>query len=177
MTEKDNVKKGLKRRFIILFSFLVSAAFLAGAALLLPSYLLTRGDFIAIELRNSSFRAREESSSNILNLPAEINAKMKLFEVDERNIKAIDAINLLLKEIPPDLTIDSLSFIRGETFNRKPGTKIAVSGVATNRDALVSFANSLKSSGSFSSVEVPVSSLTKDKDLPFSINIFINDQK
>jgi len=48
---------------------------------------------------------------------------------------------------------------------------ITLSGVSNNREALVSFVKSLKNSGLFSAVNLPVSDLAKDSAIGFSISI------
>jgi len=77
--------------------------------------------------------------------------------------------------MPEKVIIDSITFSRNEAYKEKNGILVLVSGTSVDRNSLISFSNSLEQSKDFTFVDVPVSSLTKDKNLPFSINIFIEN--
>jgi hypothetical protein len=175
-TEKETLIKGFKYRFIIVVLFLVAASFLLGFIMLLPSYLLTSGYFSAsVSTNNYPSNETEDSINKILNLPVEINSKLKIFQLNINTLSVTDSLSKIIKFVPHGITLNSFSFSRNQTYKQKNGTTILVSGMANDRDSLVSFSTNLKNSNSFSSVEVPVSSLTKDKNLPFSMNIFIEN--
>jgi hypothetical protein len=73
--------------------------------------------------------------------------------------------------------LDSISVEKNKRYQTKTGTVVLVGGTASERDSLVSFLKALEESKSFSAVDVPISSLTKDKNLPFSMTIFIENSK
>jgi hypothetical protein len=73
--------------------------------------------------------------------------------------------------------LDSISVEKNKRYQTKTGTVVLVDGTASERDSLVSFLKALEESKSFSAVDVPISSLTKDKNLPFSMTIFIENSK
>lgn len=174
ITEKDNLKKGLRLRFLILISFIVSGAFLAGIVMLAPAYLIGLGNFSRLNFENNSPRVEaSDSDTQFLNLPAEIDAKSKFLQNYNSSVKVMDSFTEIVKFLPEEVKLDSINFIRGQSLDNKKGASIIISGIASNREMLISFSNSLKNSDTFSDVEVPVSSLTKDKDLPFTMNIFI----
>lgn len=172
-TEKDDLKKGLKLRFVIMASLLSAGAFLIGFVMLVPSYLLSSGYFGGSASDDLSRSNEDESIKELLSLPVEIDAKLGFFRSSVKNISVADYLSRIVEALPPGVKLKSLSFSRSQNFEDKIGTLISVSGQAANRDSLISFSNSLRSLGLFSAVEVPVSSLTKDRDLPFSIDIFI----
>ncbi|MFH0804311.1 MAG: hypothetical protein V1896_01795 [Candidatus Zambryskibacteria bacterium] len=175
-TEKENLKKGLRLRFVIVALLLLSASFLASFIMLLPSYFLAFGYFSAIAPENQfSGSNNEDSIEKILNLPAEINSKLGFFQSNVAEISEADYLSKIVGYLPGGVRLNSVVFSRNQNYKEKNGIVILASGIATNRDSLVSFSTLLKESALFSAVDVPVSSLTKDRNLPFSVNIFIEN--
>lgn len=173
-TEKDAIKKGLKRRFIIMAMLLLAISFGIGVVMLLPSYFLVLGNISKIELSDGSIDIQNKGEiEEILNLPIEINSKLRLMQNVGASQSATEIVGKVIDLVPDKVVIDSITFSRDELYNEKNGLLISVSGIATDRNSLVSFSNLLEEVKEFSSVDVPVSSLTKDKNLPFSINILI----
>jgi hypothetical protein len=177
-TEKDNLKKGLKNRFVIVALFLLSASFLIGFIMLLPSYFLASSYFSRVVIGDYFSESKNDDSvKNILDLPTEISLKLGLFQSNLTDVSVADYFSKIVSLLPEKVQLKSISFSKNQDYNGKSGAMILVSGIAGNRDSLVSFSNILKNSNLFSVVDVPVSSLTRDKNLPFSINIFIENQK
>jgi hypothetical protein len=175
-TEKDNLKKGLKLRLMIEAMFLLSASFLAGAVMLLPSYFLALGNLSKIQLAENSLGIKNKNLvSETLNLPGQIDSRLKFFQSNLANLSAIDVFYKITNITPDGVKLNSVSFSRDQGYKEKNGTLILISGTAITREALVSFSALLKKTEAFSMVDVPVSNLTKDKNLPFSINIFIEN--
>jgi len=176
-TEKEKLKKGLKYRLLVIISFLVSAAFFAGFIMLLPSYFLTLGYFSKDAPASPYWgEESEDEAKEILNLPDEIDLKLKFFQSKIQSASAVDHIYKIIDFLPEEVTLNSVSFSRKAVdFKDKSGIPILISGVAFDRNSLVSFSTELGDSDLFSSVEVPVSSLTKDRNLPFSINLLIKN--
>lgn len=173
--EKEALRQSLKTRSLALGMFLVAVAFLAGSIMLLPSYFLALGNFYRVSSEDSSLTIHDESQVKaLLNLPQEIGDKLGLVASSER-LPTTDYISAIVESLPQDVKLDSLSFARGHSREEENGTLVSVSGEASSREALMLFSNALKESGRFLSVDVPVSNLAKDKDLPFSIKIFIKN--
>ena len=115
----------------------------------------------------------EELMANILELPEEINSKLAFFQQNLGDRGVTDTLVKITTNLSEKVKLNSIVFSKNLGEKGKKGTTIVISGTATDRDALVSFGATLRESKSFTTVEVPVSSLAKDKDLPFSMNIFI----
>ena len=146
--------------------------------MLLPSYFLTSQNFSKIAPENYLSAAGDEDSiKEILNLPKEIDTKLKFFQSNINGIPSADFLSKVINFLPEKVALNTISFSRNKSYKSKNGVVILVSGTALDRDSLVSFSTLLKESNLFSAVEVPVSSLTKDKNLPFSMNIFIEVKK
>jgi hypothetical protein len=177
ITEKEALKKGFKLRFFILASLIAAASLICGSIMLLPSYFLAAGNFSKDSLGYSSGDGSSTSTQELLNLPKEIDSKLKLLQSNGSNIAVTDPISKTIENLPAGIKLHSISFDRDKTYKDKKGTVILISGVAAERDSLVSYLALLKVPGLFSDVDMPVSNLAKDVNLPFSINIFIEKQK
>ena len=177
-TEKENLKKGLKYRFLVVLMFLVGSVFFIGFVMLLPSYFLTSGYFYKETPRTPYLGTEnEEIVKEILNFPEEIDFKLKFLESNTRNISAVNSIYKIIDFLPEKVTLNSISFIRKKVDSREGGDmSFLIAGTAFDRASLVSFSTLLEESNLFSSVDVPVSSLTKDRNLPFSINLIIKNK-
>ena len=100
---------------------------------------------------------------------------MKFFQLNTPLISPADYISKVVERLGPKIALNSISFLKSSSYKEKKGILISISGIAIDRDSLVSFGASLKETKLFSSVDIPVSNLTKEKDFPFSMNIFIED--
>jgi hypothetical protein len=175
-TEREDVKKGLKIRSMVVFSFMLAASFLVGFVLLLPSYFLAWGNFAKTGKESNSLNLKNsDSAGSLLDLPAEVDSKLKVFQSSLASASAYDSLSKVLGFLPQEIVLDSVSFAQDKVYNEKNGSLISISGTAGRRDSLISFANLLKRSGLFSAVDMPVSNLAKDRNLPFSINVFIEN--
>lgn len=176
-TEKDLLKEKLKTKILALGLWLVSAAFVLGSIMLLPAYFLARGNFYKISSENfsSSVVNKEESLEQILNLPEEIKNKLQILNFLNQDFSASTLIGKVANEKSSEIKINSFSLARNQSFKEKQGLVVTISGFSASRDALVAFSDALKKLNLFSEVEMPVSSLTKEKNLPFTINLFIEN--
>jgi Tfp pilus assembly protein PilN len=176
ITEKEELKQKLKTRSWVVMLLLVVTAFILGLVMLVPSYFLALGNFSKISSENQlSSIEDEELIKTTLSLPEEINNKLQVVQAVSNNTSAGDSIINIMKFLPRGVIINSIVLNRNQESEDKKGTDITVAGTASTRDALMTFSNSLKSSNLFSEVLVPVSSLTRDKNLPFSIKLFIKN--
>jgi hypothetical protein len=176
--EKENLKKGLKLRSLILISFIIAAFFLIGLVMLLPPYFLATGNLSKVSSENSlSGDESATSTKQFFDLPSEIDSKLKLLQSVNDGMPVMDSIFSIIKYLPTGVKLNSISFTKDQIYKDKTGIVILISGMASDRDSLVKFSTLLKESNLFSGIDVPVSSLTKDKNLPFSMNVFIENNK
>ncbi len=177
-TEKDILKKGLKLRSVIVALIMASVFTVIGAAMLLPAYFLTKDQFSVITLQNSLIKEEdEESMRHLLSLPGEIESKLNFFEADFESASALDSFSKIIDYLPDKVKLNAVSFGKSQTSKEAAGPMILVAGISADRNSLVAFSTALQKSGLFSSVAVPVSNLAKDKDLPFTMTLFIKDKK
>lgn len=171
-TEKDILRKGFKARSYIVLSNILSVSVFIGLVMLSPAYFFADSHLESIALNASAKGEDQDAVKTALQIPDEINSKLAFMESYVKNPSMADYISSVTSYFTDKIHVNSISIGR----KSKKGITIVVSGIASDREALVSFASDLKSSNKFGSVDVPVSSLTRDKDLPFSITIFIENE-
>lgn len=176
-TEKEILKKGLRLRFIIVGMYLLSFSLLLGFVTLLPAYFLMKESLSRPEVQNSTRDLNENSAKEILDLPVKIDLRLKILQSNLMSLSATDAFYKITNQLSGKIVLNSILFSRDKEYKEKRGIHILISGIALNRDSLMSFSKLLKESNFFSLVDIPVSSLTKEKDLPFFINLFIENKK
>jgi hypothetical protein len=170
LPEKD--KKKIKREYltrllivILLFSALTISLNLL---LLLPSYFLSNGDRGLIEERVSFLKSYLEirKESGITSVLPLTNEKIKALEISEIP-KINSSIKSILSEKSRSIRINSFNLRSSNDGSRT----LLISGRADNRDGLISFSESLKSTGSFVDIDLPLSNLAKNINVDFSIKI------
>lgn len=167
---KEDLRKGFKLRFLITALFVVSAAFCLGLIMLLPAYFLTPGRFIEMASENFYLDDDAPLASEILVQPERIDAKLKFLQAHLSQPASTEIFSGIVLALPSGVSLDSIALSRG---TGEKGTIVSVSGNAPSRESLVTFSSALRESGLFAEVDVPVSNLAKDRDLPFSIEMSI----
>jgi Tfp pilus assembly protein PilN len=148
----------------VVAAFLASCATITGILALVPTYtqLLTEIDSYeeteVAEMQSTS-TAREELRAAARTLFVYRTA------LDELEIS--DVLKDALTVMPEDVRVTGVAYARS-------GSTLTIAGLAGNRTALVTFSRSLESHERFSSVQLPISDLAKNTDLPFRISCAIN---
>lgn len=172
--QKNNYLKGLKIRFFIVLSILLSFGFVVSSILLVPSYFAS-----SIELRDVLVQSEyidggiDSSIQEFVNLPEDIKSKLDFISSRNSEKSPVHFINLVLSKRSSGIYIDSIFSTNLRNGDKIKISGLTISGVAKDRKSLVDFSKSLEEEKSFSRVEIPVSSLTKESNLPFSIDISI----
>ncbi len=154
-------------RVATMYGFLLSGVFIASAALMIPTYVLTSTQLTG---------ARDEG-----NRMAETKQK---FDAAFGEIRIANTVMVQLRK--ESSTVDISSVIeevvrvapRGIAFTTFQATRegvvlksMLIQGVADNRTALASFKNALEGSEYFSQALVPISDLARDSELPFVLTV------
>lgn len=66
------------------------------------------------------------------------------------------------------IILNSIGF---QKTNEEGVIKIEIGGVAKDRDTLINYSRNLKTDNLFKDISIPVSSLAKNKDVPFSLSV------
>ena len=168
--QKNIVKMGMKKRFIIVSLLFLASLFIISFIIILPAHFLLKQDLNSL---NNNVPT-DVNLKNILDAPIRIENGLKMLQFNITEPKLINILYKVFEFVNVDIKINSISFSRENVYNDEKVVGLQLSSIAKNRESLVSFSNQLKKSNYFYAVDLPVSNFTKYKDLPFSINIFIN---
>ena len=154
-------------RVVILWMFLAGTSFLVFFIFLIPSYVLVHNQldsfsekFIHADTNNQSLKISEHSI-------AEVNAISVLLASSENTKTFSSVLDEIEKITGDDIILLDFAVMRiGDSFS-----SIVISGTAPSRASLSSFRDDLDAQPLFEKVELPLASLAKDKDIPFTITI------
>jgi hypothetical protein len=152
--------------------FLLGVACIIVGSLLVPSLVLVQS-----QLKVYSGEYQNASSQNDLyeNLEQEVrvaNDTAAHLVSSDKNVLFSSLISEVEEVADRTVLIKSISLSRTKELVES----IQISGEAVSRSALVEFRDELESSPLFISAALPLSNLAKDKDVPFSITIVINNE-
>jgi hypothetical protein len=89
------------------------------------------------------------------------------YNIFSKNIvNPTEVIFILKTKEMPGINLTAISFQKTE----EGLVKLEIKGISKNRDTLVNYVNNLKTTSLFKDVNVPISSLAKSIDIPFSIS-------
>lgn len=162
---KENIMGQYKLRLATIYIFILGILCLVGAALTVPTYILLEARLTTANLEKNTALPGENTGSIEKEITA-IKRRITTIEIDSAEIPIATILERIMSKKDSDIRIDGISLKR----NVESGA-ISITGVAPSRDALVAFSKRLQGEPSFTNVNLPVGSLTRSKDVPFSINI------
>jgi hypothetical protein len=176
---KQIIRTEYKQRFWIVSSVLVLGVELCAILFLAPSLVVStykEKDLLSTIAVVSSSAApsitlpvsSDENKSRNLSIP-ETNQLLKIIDTELKYPKNSPYLDSILSLKMEGITIDQFSYTSTDSTH----AEISLSGRSSTRESLASFVKSLKASKRFSSVDLPVSNLAKDKNIDFSISIKI----
>jgi Tfp pilus assembly protein PilN len=166
--EKQIVAREYRKKLLLIYVALVMFAGIAWIASLVPSYIL-------VSLNRDEAIAQKQSPISDIGADAVSLTEKELAIAQEKLFVLTPLVSRqpisfvltkLFSRIPHGVTISSITMNRSVTKGM-----VVVSGIATTREVLVSFAKALEGEAFFKKVELPVSNFTKGKDVPFSISL------
>ncbi len=156
-------------RVISVWFFTFSVAFAVGASLMVPTYVL-------ITLQVSAFSDSAASASEKLATLKDVSKDLNLASQEARAL--IDGLRFsqmsgyvtLFRDLETnEVTLSQISIDR-----TKDGVApVRLAGNAANRQALAAFRDHLLAVPQVASVDLPISNLAKDKDIPFNLTVAI----
>jgi hypothetical protein len=154
----------IRRTVIFLLALVLVLA--VGIIGLLPSYVLSnaRQSEVLDRVRIMGVTEEETGESDIQIWLAAMNRKLQVLSPTLDTDRPSDFVEKILDEKIAGISITAFSWLRV-----KNEITLSVSGVAFDRQTLISFENRIDSSNYFSKVTFPISNLTKDRDIDFQI--------
>lgn len=167
--EKKKVLTEYRLRFFAFAVFTLGALIVANLALLTPSYLLAVSKYESISADLAEKQAKQGAGGQVKTIDGQvraINKEISLFLNDSsvKRVSPAEAMAKIIRIKSAAIKIQGFSYDAGG-----PQERIVVSGIANDRDSLAQFVDELKKEGTFSSVDLPVSSYVKSTNIDFSI--------
>lgn len=156
--------------------FLLAFAVAAGAALLVPSYLLATAEADAAA-RSLSASQKTSSADDAASqtLPA-LSERVSILKAYPRTAAVAGILSALTRALPASVVLNKTAMTFGGNADAGGGT-VSVSGTAGTRDALIAYAALLRGSALFGGIEVPVSELVAHTDIPFTLSFPLASKK
>ncbi len=172
-SEKNKVIKALRTRFFIVGMFIIGTALLINTVLLVPPYLLANTKLLENKVRAETTSLKNDKSYlSTLLVPKELNIKTGSIRTLTPTKTKVEILSDIFSSKPSTIKVDSIMYSRPK---EDEGEKIVISGVSMDRKSLIDYSQLLKTNPAFVSVDVPVSSLTKGRNLPFTLSITIKE--
>lgn len=177
--EKNAIRKEYRLR---VFAVCLGMLFLALAAAVfsfLPTYLFTlfRYESFLTESESDETQSRISQAKEKETTVRDTNKKIDLLKSGASSPHVKDIFLEILESKTAGVAITGLSYDHGGVLSKKgkdeavsPPT-IGIQGKSSDRTALLAFRDALAQKKEFNSVDLPISSLVKDTELSFSINI------
>lgn len=160
-------------RAVTMWLFLWSIAVLLGMFILIPPYVLTNSQVSAYK---DSAESATKKIANYEAVSAELARSVAWARTVRENFAyptTSEYITFLRSLERDEITISHISITRVE----REVEAIVVAGTANDRQALAAFRDILVAQEVVSAVDLPLSNLAKDKDIPFEVTITIDNTK
>lgn len=164
--EKQKVQREyVMRRAVVMLSGFV-LVLVVGIIGLLPSYLLSNvRQYEALErTRIMGSVGQRGDESYLQTWLAKINLELQLLSPELDKDRPSDFIEQVLEQKIAGISLIDFSWVKV-----KDKLSFSVNGVASDRQALITFENRIKSSQHFSEVTLPISNLAQDRNINFQM--------
>lgn len=164
--QRDFLLKQYHMRLGIVTLFLFSGLVFIALILLVPSYFLAKGE------RNEILQERKtieqsidaESDQDIERALSELNNNISILNTPDQEPSSL--ISFIIENKSKSIHLNAFLY----KYSPEEST-LSVSGRADSRKELLAFSKKLQSNSEFKEVDLPISNLAKDSNIPFTINI------
>lgn len=164
---KENLMKEYRFRLLSVFCFLMLLLAVISLCLLLPT-------FISVSSEHTRLSLEEKSLADSI-IKKDTDDFSKTLGVLKNDIELVATPDNLVSPIISsiyDYVLDGISINKIDYSLREDKSfTINLSGIASNRRVLSVFATELKNEKMFATVDLPISNLAKETELPFFITI------
>ncbi|HET8575364.1 MAG TPA: PilN domain-containing protein [Candidatus Paceibacterota bacterium] len=171
--EKEKLRREYFLRLAVIALISLFFLLLIACVLLMPTFLLTHSKLSitqneAVALKHSTagvqkaqyeavVKQTNDRVNQLLNAPAELQMR--------------DLVRSILGVRGDRITLSAFVYQSAVAGSKGESARIQIQGVAKNRDELIAFQTRLQSSGHFSDVSLPISSLVSDTNIPFTMDL------
>lgn len=164
--KKSLFKEYRIRLFAVIFLFL-TAFCLISTALLFPSYISLYFERGVLEDESARITAeiKEKNEKGIVETLARINHTLVAVKPSESNVLTVT--KLILDKLPQGISIDRFVYTRGDGAD----SSLSIQGIAGTRSELITFSRDLEKQPVFTKVDLPISNLAKQSEVPFTLTV------
>jgi hypothetical protein len=169
-----DLKKEYTFRFVNILLFFVISVCIFLAIALIPSYITVSMEKNILEqsLNNLKNSDVSKEKGELLTKTTHINSELVLFKQTSPKY-SVYLENLITKQIK-GIEMSNISFAE-KKIEDKHFIQIDIKGNAMSREILVSYANLIRTDDLFEKVDLPISSLARESNIPFSIVVTTKD--
>jgi Tfp pilus assembly protein PilN len=162
----------LKREYLLRvgasFSFLMAVILFVLTISLAPTYILTSAQIADYELRINSVEDEAALFAEAERQVIEAHTVLTQLQTVGHTMHTTDILREIERIAPTGISFKTFYLSSGA--QNAPQT-LQVQGVASTREVLIRFKNTLEDSSFFEKAEVPIADLARDVDLPFAVTI------
>ena len=172
--QKAQLRRAYYLRLVTTFTLLANVALVVGGVLLIPSYVVSER---AAESAERYLAAIEETvavreRAGVSKTVRALDERLRILDTLAEQPKAVAALDAVLTKRTSGVRITGVGFIKEDGG----ATQLSIEGVASSRTTLLAFVDALRAAGTFGGVEVPVSQLAQEADIPFSLTATYRSQ-
>ncbi|MCA9363659.1 hypothetical protein KC727_00340 [Candidatus Kaiserbacteria bacterium] len=165
------VKREYWVRVLSVWGFLLFAVCVVSVLSLLPTYVLLKSQLAAAEVRIVGGEDTTEEYRVAAEAVKDANVVIGQLEKTRPSVRPSEIVGALVAATPANVEVNRL------LLKQDAGAAVSavqVQGVAATREALVRFKEVIQEGVLFSEVEVPISDLAREVELPFAIMVTLN---
>jgi hypothetical protein len=168
--EKKIIGKEYKHRVFVTYLIFLTAGLIVSLILLLPSYFVM--NVVVNELEDeAAFLENSNESTEMEKINAELRLtkeRLRAVTINSKRVEFYEIIEKISIHKPRAVTLNNFSYTKGIDGKE---SKLLLGGNASTRDSLLLFTKDIENDELFDEVVLPVSSLAKEKDIDFSLEI------
>jgi hypothetical protein len=156
-----------RTRLLIVILLMSTSLAIICAIMLLPSYIYLSFSHASLEGQMSQVekKVKEKSNKGIMTVLGGIQSNLSIIKPDETEI--VDTIKKVINDMNTGISITSFTY----NYGSKNNSSLTFKGVAKTRSELIDFTKELKKEIGFTGVDLPISNLAKEVDVPFNITV------
>lgn len=165
--QKKSLYRQYRFRLVSLIALLSSALLIVASVLILPSKIMLslQKDALSSEKKMYEMSASDKNNQEIIESISKIKAMVLL--ANPKDTELSFQIKKIVDQKPASLSINNISYTRGQGSP----SSITFQGVSKTRSNLIDFFRNLQKDSDFKNSNLPVSSLAKDVDVSYTINL------
>ncbi len=166
---KEEIAHEYKFRRLLVVAFLVLFVEIFSLTLFFPSWIVSKyREQDAVQVMNEINESpTAKSTHSVSNVISSTNAKLRILNTQLEYPKIIPLLEALSANKIPAIHIQHALF----DYSNASALQVTLEGVADTRESLVIFLKNLHTTPTFKVISSPISNLTKDKNIEFSIYI------